>query len=186
MASWIQGNGKASFLVQAFSFCKLIQNLSPPSFLWTRTTALLRADLLGLMAPTLSMWSRCSFTSSRRPEGMFLGLSLKGLGSVTLVLCSTALVHPILPSSNAKISWYSTSKFRAFSLFSSVQDLRPKSLSSWKRTFLLSLTDSPAHPSLVHLQIQRVSTVPSTTTVPGTSLAVTILATAVPFNRTMG
>ena len=101
-------------------------------------------------------------------------------------LCSAALVHPISPSSNAKISWYSTSKFRAFSLFSSIQDLRPESSSFSKRTFLLSLTDSPACPSLVHLWVQRAPTVPSATTVPGTSLAATILATAVPFNRTMG
>ena len=96
---------------------------------------------------------------------MFLSLSLKGLGSVTSILCSTASVHPISPYSNAKISWYLASKFRNFSLFSSIQDLRLESLSFSKRTFILSLTDSPAHPSLVHLQVQRVPTVPSTTTV---------------------
>ena len=67
------------------------KNLSPLSFLWTKTTMLFQADLLGLMAPTSSMWLRCSFTSSRRQEGMFLGLSLKGLGSVTSILCSAAL-----------------------------------------------------------------------------------------------
>ena len=147
---------------------------------------MLQTDLLGLMATTSSMWSRCSFTSSRRPEGIFLNLSLKGLGSVTLILCSATLVHPISPSSSMKISWYSASKFRAFFSFSSNQDLRPESSSFLKRTFLLSLTDSPACPSLVHLQVQRVPTVPSATTVPGTSLAATILATAVPFDRTMG
>ena len=116
---------------------------------------MLQTDLLGLMAPTSSMWSRCSFTSSRRPEGIFLNLSLKGLGSVTLILCSATLVHPISPSSSMKILWYSASKFRAFFSFSSVQDLRPESSSFLKRTFLLSLTDSPACPSLVHLQVQR-------------------------------
>ena len=126
-------------------------------------------------ASTLSMWSRCSFTSSRKPEGMFLSLSLKGLG---LSLQFYAL-HPISPSSSVKISWYSTSKFRALSLFSSIQDSRPKSLSFSKRTLLLSLTDSPAHPSLVHLWVQRVPTEPSATTVLGTSLALTILATVV-------
>ena len=147
---------------------------------------LLQADLLGLMAPMSSMWSRCSFTSSRRPEGMFLGLSLKGLGSVTLILCSAASVHPISPSSSTKILWYSANKFRALSLFSSVQDSRPESLSFSKRTFLLPSTDSPAHPSLAHLQVQRAPTIPSATTVLGTSLAATILATAVPFDRTMG
>ena len=45
----------------------------------TRTTALLHTDLLGVIAPTSSMWSRWSFTSSRRPDGIFLGLTLKGL-----------------------------------------------------------------------------------------------------------
>ena len=117
---------------------------------------------------------------------MFLSLSLKGLGSVTMILCSAALVHPISSSSSAKILWHSASKFRDFSLFSSIQDSRPKSLSFSKRTFLLSLTDSPACPSMAHLWVQRVPTVPSATTFPGNLLAATILATAVPFDRTMG
>ena len=55
MTSCIQGSGKASFRVQAFSLQKSIQNLSPPSFFQTRTTALLHADLLGLITPTSSM-----------------------------------------------------------------------------------------------------------------------------------
>ena len=74
-----------------------------------------------------SMWSRWSFTSSSRPEGIFLGLSLKGFGSVTSILCLVASVHPISQSSSAKMAWYSANKLRALSLFSSVQELRPKS-----------------------------------------------------------
>ena len=117
---------------------------------------------------------------------MFWDLSLKGLGSVTLILCSAAVVHPISPSSSVKISWYSASRFKAFSLFSSVQDLRPKSSSFSKRTFLLSSMESPVQPSLAHLQVQSAPAVPSATTVSGTSFTATILATGVPFFRMIG
>ena len=117
---------------------------------------------------------------------MFWGLSLKGLGSVTSILCSAAAVHPISPSSSMKISLYSASRFKAFSLFSSVQYSRPESSSFLKRTFLLPLMESPVQPSLAHLWVQSAPTVPSTTTVSGTSFATTILATGVPFFTTIG
>ena len=117
---------------------------------------------------------------------MFWGLSLQGLGLVTLILYSAAVIHPIFSSSSAKILWYLASRFKAFSLFSSVQDLGPKSSSFPKRTFLFSSMESPVQPSSAHLQVQSAPTVPSTTTAPGTSFAVTILATGVPFFRMIG
>ena len=135
------------------------------------------------MALMSSIRSKCSFTSLRRPEGMFWGLSLKSLGMVTFILCSAAAVHPIFPSSSWKISWYSVSRFKTFSFFSSVQDLRPESSSFSKRTFLLSLMESPVQPALANLWVQSVPTVLFTTTVSGTSFAATILATGVPFFR---
>ena len=119
-----------------------MQNLSLPSLFWTKTTALLHADLLGLITPTSSMWSRWSFTSSSRPEGIFLGPSLKGFGSVTSILCSVASVHPISPSSSVKMSWYFANKLRALSLFSSVQDSRPETSNFLNKIFLLSSTVS--------------------------------------------
>ena len=125
-----------------------MQNLNPLSFLWTRTTALLHADLLGFMAPTSSMSSKCPFTSSRRPQGIFHGLSLKAFGSFTSILCSASSMHLISPSSDAKMSWYLANKFRAFSLFSSVQDSRPDSSNFSNKIFLLSLMVSLAQPSL--------------------------------------
>ena len=77
MASCIQGNGKASFQVQAFSLQKSMQNLSPPSFLWTRTMALLHADLLGLITPHQA----CDLSASSPPQedlkGYFLASPLK-------------------------------------------------------------------------------------------------------------
>ena len=117
---------------------------------------------------------------------MFWDLSLKGLGSVTSILCPAAVVHPISPSSSAKMSWYLTSRFKTFSLFSSVQDLTPESSGFSKRIFLLSSMESPVQPSLAHLQVQSAPTVPSATTVSGTSFAATILATGVPFFRPIG
>ena len=117
---------------------------------------------------------------------MFWDLSLKGLGLVTLILCSAAAVHPISPSSSTKISLYSASRFKAFSLFSSVQNFRLESSSFLKRTFILSSMESPLQPSLAHLWFQSAPTVPSTTTVSGTSFAATILATGVPFFTMIG
>ena len=162
-----------------------MQNLSPPYFFQTRTTALHHADLLGLIAPTASMRAKCSFTSSRRSEGIFLGLSLLGFRSVTSILCSAASVHPISPSSNAKMSWYAAYRFRAFSLFSYLQDLRPESSNFLNKIFLLSLMVSSVQPSWAHLWVRRPPTVLSATTVSGTSLVVSIQATAVPFLMTM-
>ena len=117
---------------------------------------------------------------------MFWGLSLKGLGSINLILCSAAVVHPISPSSSMKISWYLARQFKAFSLFPSIQDSRPESSSFSKRTFLISSMESPVQPSLAHLWVQSAPTVPSTIAVSGTSFAATILATGVPFFRTIG
>ena len=85
---------------------------------------------------------KSSITSSRRPGGIFCGLFLKGLGSVTSILHSAASVHSISPSSRAKISWYSTRRFRAFSLFSSIQESNPENSSFSSKSFLWSLTES--------------------------------------------
>ena len=74
--------------------------------------------------------------------GIFCGLSLKGLGSVTLILCSAALVHPISPSFRAKILCYSARRFRAFSLFSSIQESNPENSSLSSKSFLQSSTES--------------------------------------------
>ena len=95
---------------------------------------MLHADYLILIAPTSSMWSRWSFTSSSRPEGIFLSLSLKGFGSVTSILCLAASVHPISSSSSVKISWYSANKLRAlFVLF--CPGLKTRELQLFKQDF---------------------------------------------------
>ena len=146
-----------------------------------RTMALLHTNLLGLITATLSMWFRWSFTSSSRPKGMFLGLSLKGFWSVALILCLAASVHPISPSSSAKMSCYSASKLRGLSLFSSVRDSRLESSNFSNKIFLISSTVSSTQPSLAHLRVQSAPTSPSATTTSGTSLVATIRATAVPF-----
>ena len=112
---------------------------------------------------------------------MFCSLSLKGFGSVISILCLAASVHPISPSSSAKMSWYSASKLRALSLLSSVQDLRPESSNFSNTIFLLSSMVSLTQPSLAHLGVQSAPTMPSATTISGTSLAATIQATTVPF-----
>ena len=109
---------------------KSIQNLSPPSFFLTRTTALLQAELLSFIAPTSNMWSRCSFTSCNNPSGMFHGHSLKGQGSVTSIWCSVTSVHPISPCFSAK------------TLCSGIQDSSPDRSNFSKSFSLHSSMDS--------------------------------------------
>ena len=63
------------------------------------TLTLLQADLLGLMAHMSSMWLRCSFTSSGRPEGMLLSLfEGSGVNHFDFMLCcfGTPLCSPFV------------------------------------------------------------------------------------------
>ena len=108
--SCIWGRGYESFLVLAFNRWKSIQNRRPPSFFWTRTTALHQADWEGRMAPPSNISWRCSRTSSRRGGVIRRNFSLKGSSSRSWITCSAASVHPISFLSREKMSWYSMSR----------------------------------------------------------------------------
>ena len=97
---------------------KSIQNQSPPSFFWTKTTTLHQGDCKGWIASLSSISWRCSWTSSKRDGAIHWNFSLKGSSSSNSMMCSAASVHPISFLSREKISWYSISicsNFRASS-----------------------------------------------------------------------
>ena len=78
----------------AFKWQKSMQNCRPASFFLTNTTTLHHALWLGLIAPVSSISHRWFQTSSTRGRGIHLNLSLKGVSSVTFIMCSVEWVQP--------------------------------------------------------------------------------------------
>ena len=71
-----------------FRWQKSMQNHKPPSFFLINTTALHHALWLGQIAPDSSISWRWLQTSLTRGRGIHLNHSLKGVSSVTLIVCS--------------------------------------------------------------------------------------------------
>ena len=86
---------------------KLMQKHRLPSFFLTNTTALHHAVWLGLIAPDSSISCRWLQTSSTNGGGICLKCSLKGVSSVTFIMCSVEWVQPNSAGSNENTSWYS-------------------------------------------------------------------------------
>ena len=76
-----------------------------PSFL-TNTMALHHALWLGCIAPDYSISLRWLWTSSTKGRGICLNCSLKGVSSVTLIVCLVEWVQPNSAGSNEKTLWY--------------------------------------------------------------------------------
>ena len=93
-------------MVLAFSFLKSIQKCSPPSFLWTSTTASHQGLLDGLMAPASNISLMCCLTSSSKGGGMCQKCSLKGSLLSISILCFTISLQHSLFLSNENTSWY--------------------------------------------------------------------------------
>ena len=74
--------------MHAFKQQKSMQNCRPPSFFLTNTTALHHALWLGQIVSDSSISHRLFQTSSTRGGGIHLNHSLKGVSSVTLIVCS--------------------------------------------------------------------------------------------------
>ena len=87
-ASWILGRGQESFFIHAFRWQKSMQNHKPPSFFLTNTTALHHVLWLGGIVPDSSISWRWLLTSLTKGGGICLNHSLKGVSSVTLIVCS--------------------------------------------------------------------------------------------------
>ena len=125
-------------MVLAFSFLKSMQKRSPPSFLWTSTTALHQGLLDGLMAPASNISSMCYLTSSSKGGGIHQKCSLKGSLSSTSILCLTVLVHHSSFLSNENTSWYSWMSSHAHCTNSSGHSSRVSKFNSFSTLTCLS------------------------------------------------
>ena len=84
-----------------------MQKCRPPSFFLTNTTALHHTLWLGLIVPDSSISHRWLQTSSTGSRGICLNHSLKGVSSVTFIMCSVEWVQPILqgPTKTCHGTW---------------------------------------------------------------------------------
>ena len=104
---------------------------NPLSFFCTNTKGLHKALWLGLMVPDSNTSFKWFLTSSTISSGICLNHSLKGVLSVTFIICSLEWVQSNSARSNKNTSWYSARSWRAVSASSGVQESRlPKSNSS--------------------------------------------------------
>ena len=111
--------------MRVFREQKSIQNHKPPPFFCTNTTALHQALWLGLIAPDTNISCRWFRTSSTNGRGIHLNHSLKGMSSVTLIICSVKWVQPNSTGSNENMSWYSARSQQAASASLGAQESRP-------------------------------------------------------------
>ena len=102
-----------------------MQKHKPPSFFLTSTTSLHQALWLGLMAPDSNISLRWFLTSSTISGGIHLNCSLKGVSSVTFMVCSVEWVQPSSTRSNENTSWYSARSRQASSANSWAHESKP-------------------------------------------------------------
>ena len=117
-----------------------MQNHRPPSFFLTNTTALHHALWLGLIVQDSSISPKWFWTSSTRGRGICLNHSLKGVSSVTFIVCSVEWVQPHSMGSNKNMSWYSAKSWQAASSSSGGQESNPLKSSSSNNFPCLCLT----------------------------------------------
>ena len=157
-----------------------MQNHRVPSFFLTNTTALHQALWLGQIAPESNISHRWFQTSSTNGGGIHLNHSLKGVSSVTFVMCSIEWVQPNPAESNENTSWYSARSQQAASTSSGAQESKP--LKSNLLNNLLCLPNSQSgkygDPGLMHPSCNWASSGGL-----GTGNATTALATGVLFWR---
>ena len=114
-ASCILGRGKESFFMQVFRQQKSMQNCRPPYFCLTNTTALHQTLWLGWIAPDSNISHRWLQTSSTNDGGIHLNHSLKGVSSITFIMCSMEGVQPNSTGSNEIMLWYLARSWQAAS-----------------------------------------------------------------------
>ena len=102
-----------------------MQNHRLPSFFCTNTTAFHQTLWLGLIARDSNIshrWFRNSLTSG---GGIRLNLYLKGVSSITFIMCSVEWVQPNSTGSNENTSWYLARSWQVASASSRAQDSKP-------------------------------------------------------------
>ena len=126
--------------MRVFRWWKSMQNHRPPSFFFTNTIALLQALWLGQIVPDSSISHRLFWTSSTNGEGICLNHSLKGVSSVTFIVCSIEWVQPNSTGSNQNTSWYLARSWWAASASSRAQEFNPLKSNSLNSLPCLCLT----------------------------------------------
>ena len=119
-----------------------MQNHRLPSFFLTTTTALHQALWLGQIAPDSNISCRWFRTSSTNGRGIHLNCSLKGVSSVTFIMCSMEWVQPNSAGSNKNMSWYLVRSQWAASASSGAQESKPLKSNSLNNLPCLCLTVS--------------------------------------------
>ena len=119
-----------------------MQNCRPPSFFLTHTTALHQALWLGQISPDSNISSRLFGTSSTNGGGIHLNHSLKGVSSITFIVCSMEWVQPNSTGSNENMSWYLGRSQQAASASSGAQESKPLKSNSLNNLPCLCLTVS--------------------------------------------
>ena len=79
---------------------------------------------LGLMAPDSNISFKWFLTSSTIGGGICVNLSLKGVLSVTFIICSVGWVQPNSARSNENMSWYLARSWQVASASSGVHESR--------------------------------------------------------------
>ena len=121
---------------------KSMQNHRPPSFFCTNITALHQALWLGLIAPDSNISHRWFQTSSTNGGAIHLNHSLKGVSSVTFIMCSMEWVQPNSAGSNENTLWYSARSQWAASASTGAQESRSLKSNSSNNFLCLCLTVS--------------------------------------------
>ena len=119
-----------------------MQKCRPPSFFHTSTMALHQALLLGLMVPDSNISFKWFLTSSTSGGGICLNCSLKGVSSVTFMICSVEWVQPSSTGSNENISWYLARSWQTAFANSGIHESRPLKSNSSNSLPCLCLTVS--------------------------------------------
>ena len=161
-----------------------MQNCRPPPFFCTSTTALHQALWLGLMVPDSNISFKWFLTSSTSGRGIHLNHSLKGVSSVTFMICSVEWVQPNSAGSNENTSWYLARSRLAASANSGVQESRPLKSNSLNNLACLCLTVSLGVWKSGDLSAPSLN--PSYSGVWATGNAAATLATGVFFQRVCG
>ena len=108
--------------MQVFRWQKSMQKHRLPSFFHTSTMVLHQALWLGLMVPDSNISLKWFLTSSTNGGGIHLNHSLKGVSSVTFMICSVEWVQPNSAGSKENTSWYLARSQQAASANSGVQE----------------------------------------------------------------
>ena len=117
-----------------------MQNHRPPSFFLTSTTALHQALWLGWIAPDSSISHKWFQTSSTNGGGICLNHYLKGVSSISFIMCSIEGVQPNSTGSNEDMSWYSARRQQAASASLGTQESNPLKSNSSNSLPCLCLT----------------------------------------------